>query len=139
MLLGELLVVAVIHLLLVGRGIDRVASIAVDDHVEHLTGRRPRLLLVYREAAIRVLDILMHLRGMNRLVLISHHLIMLQAVQLVMLQQARLLHHRLIRLREEIVFLNIALTRRTHLSQVSLQELASHSFLLCMMLCGRHL
>ena len=82
-------------------------------------------MLVYRKSTGKLL--LLHLLGhtldlLRMLVLIA---VMLQAVELVMLQQDALLDHRLVWLREEVVLLHVHLIWWTtgHFSHVPLQGL----------------
>ena len=49
-------------------------------------------------------------------------IILLETIELVVLQEEGLLYHGLIRLSEEVVFLDIVLIWGHHLSQISLQE-----------------
>ena len=56
------------------------------------------------------------------------HICLLETVQLVVLHQERLLDHRLIRLSEEVVFLDVVL--RSNLGQIPLQIATLRAFLL---------
>jgi hypothetical protein len=56
--------------------------------------------------------------------------LLLKAVELVVLQEDRLLNHGLVRLCEKIVFLYVVLVRGNCFGQVSLQEVTFHALLL---------
>ena len=62
-----------------------------------------------------------------------------EAVELVVLQERGLLHHGLVWLSEEVVFLHLVLRHRAHLCQITLQEVAFCGFALRLTRLGRDL
>ena len=71
---------------------------------------RCHLLLIHGEGTASTV-LVVHLRWTVRV----HHIILLEAIKLVMLQEKGLLHHCLIWLGEEVVLLDIVLVGRHHL------------------------
>ena len=59
-------------------------------------------------------------------------IVLLEAIELVVLEEKGLLYHGLIWLCEEVVFLDVVLVRGHHFSQITLQE-AIFPILLCLL------
>ena len=87
-------------------------SAVVGHYVEHLAARACDLLLLLPTVSRD---------GSSTTDLIRHCWLLLQPVELVVLQEDRLLHHALVWLREEVVFLYDLVVWAHHLRHVSLQ------------------
>lgn len=99
-----------------------VLDAIVQYNVEHLMMRGR---VVHRKTAFTMV-----VAHRLRVLVLRVQFALFEAVELVVLQHCRLLDHRLVWLREEVVLFDCILARRRHFSQISLQKVTFHAFLL---------